>query len=67
MRLILLAFCAAAVSLAGCVSLGQLPNPGYNELRDNSHYVIPSADERGGLENDRANVIYSVSVPFYKW
>ncbi len=67
MRLILLSFCLAAISLAGCISLGQLPNSGYTRAIEHSHYLIPSADERGGLENDRANVIYQISVPFYKW
>jgi hypothetical protein len=67
MKKLLISFCVVTASLAGCVSMNGIPATGYDTVKGQSHYIIPAADERGGLENDRTNMVYSVSVPFYKW
>lgn len=67
MMKLFIASCIMTVSLAGCVSMNGIPATGYDSVKGQSHYIIPAADERGGLESDRENMVYSVSVPFYKW
>ncbi len=67
MKKLLIIFCVMAGSLAGCVSVGNIPASGYDTVKGQAHYLVPGVDERGSLDSDHNNTVYSVSIPFYKW